>query len=114
MLRISCPNVFYPPIVFLPKNQDMEQTIIRADVLAEMEKRETADNRHRYFAIQFYKRDGELVTLNRARCCGLRMNRTDNRTRGVQQVDDHGNAIGHIYPVSIDNIRSFNNVRVKI
>lgn len=92
----------------------MEQTITRADVLAEMETRETADGRRRYFAIQFYKKDGELVTLTRARCCGLRMNMTDNRTRGVQQVDDHGNAIGHIYPVSIDNIRSFNGLRVKI
>ncbi len=114
MLRISCPNVFYPPIVFLPKNQDMEQTIIRADVLAEMETRETADNRHRYFAIQFYKQNGELVTLPRARSCGLRMDMTENRVRGVQQVDEFGNSVGHIYPVCIDNIRTFNNVRVKI
>ena len=92
----------------------MSNTMQRADVLAEMETRETADGRSRYYSIQFYKKNGELVTLTRARSCGLRMNMTDNRTRGVQQVDDHGNAVGHIYPVCIDNIRMFNNMRVKI
>ena len=92
----------------------MGNTMQRADVLAEMETRETADGRPRYYSIQFYKKNGELVTLTRARSCGLRMNMTDNRTRGVQQVDDQGNAVGHIYPVCIDNIRMFNNMRVKI
>lgn len=92
----------------------MNQTITRADVLAEMEIRETADKRHHYFAIQFYKKNGELVTLPRARSCGLRMDMTENRVRGVQQVDEFGNTVGHIYPVCIDNIRTFNNVRVKI
>jgi hypothetical protein len=92
----------------------MSNTMQRADVLVEMETRETADGRSRYYSIQFYKKNGELVTLTRARSCGLRMNMTDNRTRGVQQVDDHGNAVGHIYPVCIDNIRMFNNMRVKI
>ena len=92
----------------------MEQSIRRTDVLAQMEIRETASGKPLYFAIQFYKQNGEVVTLTRARSCGLRMNMTDNRTRGVQQVDDHGNAVGHIYPVCIDNIRTFNNLRVKI
>ena len=92
----------------------MEQSIRRTDVLAQMEIRETASGKPLYFAIQFYKQNGEVVTLTRARSCGLRMNMTDNRSRGVQQVDDHGNAVGHIYPVCIDNIRTFNNLRVKI
>lgn len=92
----------------------MSNTMQRADVLVEMETRETADGRSRYYSIQFYKKNGELVSLTRARSCGLRMNMTDNRTRGVQQVDDQGNAVGHIYPVCIDNIRMFNNMRVKI
>ena len=92
----------------------MEQSIRRTDVLAQMEIRETATGKPLYFAIQFYKQNGEVVTLTRARSCGLRMNMTDNRTRGVQQVDDHGNAVGHIYPVCIDNIRTFNGQRVKI
>ena len=92
----------------------MEQSIRRTDVLAQMEIRETASGKPLYFAIQFYKQNGEVVTLTRARSCGLRMNMTDNRARGVQQVDDQGNAVGHIYPVCIDNIRTFNNLRVKI
>ena len=92
----------------------MEQSIRRTDVLAQMEIRETATGKPLYFAIQFYKQNGEVVTLTRARSCGLRMNMTGNRSRGVQQVDDHGNAVGHIYPVCIDNIRTFNNLRVKI
>lgn len=92
----------------------MEQTVRRSDVLAQMEIHETATGKPRYFSIQFYKKNGELVTLTRARSCGLRMNMTDHRTRGVQQVDDQGNAVGHIYPVCIDNIRSFNGLRVKI
>ena len=92
----------------------MEGTIIRTDVLAQMEIHETASGRSKYFSIQFYKKNGELVTLTRARSCGLRMNMTDNRTRGVQQVDEFGNTVGHIYPVCIDNIRTFNGQRVKI
>lgn len=92
----------------------MEQTITRADVLSAMEIKETATGKPRYFAIQFYKKNGELVTLPRARSCGLRMNMTGHRTRGVQQVDEFGNSVGHIYPVCIDNIRTFNNLRVKI
>lgn len=92
----------------------MSETIKRSDVLAEMEIHETPSGKTNYFSIQFYKNNGELVTLTKARSCGLRMNMTDNRKRGVQQVDDEGNAVGHIYPVSIDNIRLFNNMRVKL
>ncbi len=83
-------------------------------MLAEIEMPETASHKTKYFAIQFYKKNGELVSLQRARACGLRMNMTENRVRGVQQVDGSGNAIGHIYPVCIDNIREFNGIRVKI
>ena len=92
----------------------MEGTIRRTDVLAKMEIHETATGHSKYFAIQFYKQNGEVVTLTRARSCGLRMNMTENRTRGVQQVDEFGNTVGHIYPVCIDNIRTFNGQRVKI
>ncbi len=92
----------------------MGQVITRAEALADMELRETAAGRPRCFAIQFYKRNGELVTLSRARCCGLRMNMKANRMRGVQQLDGQGNAVGHVHPVCIDNIRMYNNMRVKI
>ena len=89
-------------------------TIRRVDVLEEMDIRETAERKFRYFSIQFYKSNGEVVTLPMARSCGLRMSMKTNRMRGVQSVDDAGNAFGHIYPVCIDNIRTFNGQRVKI
>ena len=88
--------------------------IKRVDVLKEMEIREAANGKPLYFSIQFYKKNGELVFLNRAKITGLRMNMQTNRTRGVQQCDQDGNPIGHIYPVSIDNIREFNSVKVQI
>lgn len=92
----------------------MSTMIKRVDVLSEMDTPETATHTVKYFSIQFYKKNGEVVSLQRARSCGLRMNMRDNRVRGVQQVDAAGNAIGHIYPVCIDNIREFNGIRVKI
>lgn len=92
----------------------MTETIQRADVLALMEIRETATGKPLTFAIQFYKQNGEVVTLSRARSCGLRMDMKANRMRGAQQIDEQGNAVGHIYPICIDNIRTFNSFRVKI
>lgn len=93
----------------------MSNSIRRSDVLSEMDIHEMADKRtSNRFSIQFYKQNGELVTLTRARSCGLRANMKTNRSRGVQQVDENGNAVGHIYPVCIDNIREFNGIRVKI
>ena len=72
------------PCYLCAKFEDMEQSIRRTDVLAQMEIRETATGKPLYFAIQFYKQNGEVVTLTRARSCGLRMNMTGNRSRGVQ------------------------------
>ncbi len=92
----------------------MDNYVRRADVLREMDVKENADGKSRYFQISFYKQNGELVTLHRARCCGLKMDMNASRTRGVQLVDSAGNAMGHIYPVCIDNIREFNGQRVKI
>jgi len=92
----------------------MSNTIKRADVLSEMDMNESSSGRRKYFSIQFYKSDGEVVTLPRAKSCGLRMDMKTNRKRGVQQVDEYGNAVGHIYPVNIDNIRMFNNKIVNI
>lgn len=92
----------------------MSNIIRRADVLSEMEVHESVNSQRVYFSIQFYKANGELVTLTRAHSCGLRANMKNNRCRGVQQVDKNGHAVGHIYPVCIDNIREFNGQRVKI
>lgn len=92
----------------------MKDTVRRADVLTEMEIKETITGRGKQFSIQFYKKNGELVFLPRAVSRGLRANMSSNRLRGVQAVDETGNGIGHIYPVCIDNIRMFNNLRVRI
>ena len=45
----------------------MSNTIKRADALRQMETRETTTGKPNYFSIQFYKKDGELVSLNRAK-----------------------------------------------
>ncbi len=90
------------------------ESIKRRDVLIEMEIKEDSLGKTHYFSIQFYKQNGELISLHRAKSAGLRANMTTNRLRGVQAVDASGNAIGHIYPVCIDNIRSFNHKKVVI
>ena len=92
----------------------MSNTIKRADALRQMETRETTAGKPACFSIQFYKKDGELVSLNRAKVTGLRANMSANRLRGIQAVDTDGNPIGHIYPVCIDNIRTFNSQQVVI
>ena len=79
-------------------------TIRRRDVLIDMETKEKESG----------KQNGELVSLHRAKSAGLRADMTTNRLRGVQAVDAAGNAIGHIYPVCIDNIRTFKNIKVVI
>jgi len=89
-------------------------TIRRRDVLIDMETKEKESGKPAYFSIQFYKQNGELVSLHRAKSAGLRADMTTNRLRGVQAVDAAGNAIGHIYPVCIDNIRTFKNIKVVI
>jgi hypothetical protein len=92
----------------------MSSTIKRADALRQMETRETSQGKPNYFSIQFYKKDGELVSINRAKVTGLKADMTANRLRGIQAVDADGKPIGHIYPVSIDNIRMFNDQQVVI
>ena len=89
-------------------------TITRAEVLHEMEFKETVTLKQNVFSISFYKKDGELVFLPRAVASGLRMNMKQNRMRGVSAIDQEGKKYGHVYPVCIDNIREFNNKRVKI
>ena len=92
----------------------MSNTIRRSDALRQMETKEKSEGKAGYFAIQFYKRNGELVSLPRAITAGLRANMKEQRLRGIQPIDHAGDAIGHIYPVSIDNIRTFNNLQVTI
>ena len=88
------------------------QTIRRVDVLRQMEVREDQYGKRVLFSIQFYNKQGEVVTMSHAYTTGLRSDMKSNRLRGLQQCDDSGNKIGHVVPVSIDNIRMFNGQQV--
>jgi hypothetical protein len=90
----------------------MYETIKRRDALKEMSVDETRGHKLNTFSIQFYKQNGELVSIIRAKSAGLRANMNINRLRGIQAVDAIGNPIGHIYAISIDNIRMLNSKRV--
>lgn len=88
------------------------EVIKRVQALREMEIKETPDGKPITFSIRFEKKDGQLVLLTKAVSAGLRMNMSKNNMRGVVQVDDELNKIGHIYPVHIDNIHEFNGKKV--
>lgn len=88
--------------------------IKRAQVLREMEIKETAYGKQVTFSILFEKKSGELVFMPRAVSAGLHINMKSKRFRGVVAVDKDLNSQGHIYPVHIDNIHEFNNQRVKL
>lgn len=88
------------------------KTIRRVDALRQMEVREDQYGHRVLFSIQFYNKEGEVVTMSHAYTCGLRADMKSNRLRGVQQCDASGNKIGHVVPVSIDNIRMFNGLKV--
>ena len=92
----------------------MATKIRRADALREMETREKSTGKACHFSVQFYLKNGEMVSLPRAVVRGLRADMKSNRLRGIQPVDSKGEPIGHIYPVSIDNLREFNGKQVVI
>lgn len=73
-----------------------------------MERREDQYSKRVLYSLQFYKKNGEVVTMSHAYTTGLRANMKKERLRGVQQCDAAGNKIGHVVPVSIDNLRMFN------
>lgn len=79
-----------------------------------METKEKTQGEAAFFSIQFYTKNGEMVSVPRAKSAGLRANMKEQRLRGVQPVDSSGNAVGHIYPVCIDNIRTINGLQVTI
>lgn len=86
--------------------------IRRVDAVREMELREDKYGKRVIYSIQFYNKLGELVSFSHAYTCGLKANMKKERLRGVQQCDSAGNKIGHVHPVSIDNIRMFQNQMV--
>ena len=92
----------------------MGNKIRRADALREMETREKANGKASHFSVQFYLKNGVLVSFGRAVMRGLKADMKQNRLRGIQPVDSKGEPIGHIHAVSIDNIREFNGQQVVI
>lgn len=88
------------------------KTIRRVDALREMEVREDQYGKRVLYSIQFYTKEGEVVYYSHAYTTGLWANMKVNRLRGVQQCDSAGNKIGHVVPVSIDNLRMFNGKKV--
>ena len=96
------------------KPNPLATKIRRADALREMETREKSSGRAARFSVQFYLKNGELVSFPRAVVRGLKADMKRNRLRGIQPVDSEGNPIGHIHAVSIDNFREFNGMQVVI
>jgi hypothetical protein len=99
-------------IIYLCTMEKEYKTIRRVDALRQMEVREDQYGKRVLFSIQFYNKHGEVVTMSHAYTTGLRSDMKSNRLRGLQQCDAAGNKIGHVVPVSIDNIRMFNGQKV--
>ena len=106
--------IYLRDYIFVEKINMSQATIKRQEVLRDMENNETQGFKLNTFSIQFYIQNGELVSMIRAKKTGLSVNMGKNRLRGVQAVDSKGNAIGHPYPVCIDNIRVYNGKKVYI
>ena len=64
------------------------------------------------FSIKFVTKSGQLHYFPHAYATGLTYSLKDSRQRGIQECDERGNKIGHIYPVGIDAIILFNNMEV--
>lgn len=64
------------------------------------------------FSIKFVTKKGELHYFPNAYATGLRYSVKDARQRGIQECDERGKLIGHVYPVGIDAILMFNQMEV--
>lgn len=89
-------------------------TIRRNLMLREFDIKETPDGKQVIFSIKFIKKNGELVFMPRAVACGLNVDMSKNRLRGVLSVDALGDKIGHPTPVSIDAIVEWNGKKVTL
>jgi len=90
------------------------KTIQRSEVLQLWDIKETPDGLMHTFQVKFITKKGKLVHIKRGTPCGLNMDMKSNRVRGIIEVDDNYNKIGHPTPVNIDLIIEFNNLRVKL
>lgn len=89
------------------------ETILRNDMLQELDIRTLPDGRKRIFSIKFVTSEGKLVFFPQAYACGAgRMNNKAYRVRGIQPCDCKGNPELHVYPVNINSIIAYNGKQV--
>ena len=82
-------------------------------MLADMDIRTNPDGKRRIFSIKFTTAEGKLYFIPQAYTCGAgKMNMKEYRLRGIQPCDCKANPEGHVYPVNIDNILEYNNMKV--
>lgn len=80
----------------------------RHEVLSAMDVKEDPRGNPTVFSIKFRTKKGELIFMPQAICCGLKMDMSANRMRGVMPADKSS----HPTPVSIDRIIEFNGKKV--
>ena len=90
----------------------MSHVIRRNLMLKDLDVRLDAAGKVRVCSVAFILKNGQRVFFPRAIATGLRMNVKEQRMRGIQPVDDKGNAEGHIYPVGIDNFVEYNGMEI--
>lgn len=89
------------------------KTIKRNLALLEMSIRELPDGKKNIFSIKFCDKKGKLRFFPHAISCGAgRMDNQEHRIRGVQPCCHSGNPQGHVYPIGIDRILEFNQMKV--
>jgi hypothetical protein len=64
------------------------------------------------FSVKFVTKSGSIHYFPYAYATGLKYNMSEFRQRGIQECDEFGKSIGHVYPVSIDAILMFNKMEV--
>lgn len=84
----------------------------RHEVLRALDSKEQVNGKPVIFSIKFRSKKGELIFVPAAVACGLRMNMSMNRMRGIQPVGRDFEPAGHPIPMSIDRIVEFNSKKV--
>lgn len=92
---------------------DKKETIKRNLALADMDIRTDENGNRRIFSIKFISNAGKLYFIPQAYACGAgKMNMKEYQLRGVQPCDCKGNPEGHPYPVNINLIVEYNNLKI--
>ncbi len=88
-------------------------TIKRNMMLKLLAVRELPGGKPHIFSVKFCDKKGVIRFFPTAISCGAgKMDNYENRMRGIQPCCASGNPEGHVYPVSIDRIIEFNNMKV--